>query len=127
MQSTKPREPKVGIFWVLGKRILIDGTPITKAEEYADFKIHDKSHYRVWRTYQKAAIVSEDIEYEDVSRGRVVYNTQTGQYLLWADRCILKDPGLVSRIERKMNLPHGSTRIGSDKHYRCPRCLKKEL
>ena len=130
MQTGKrmqPTVPNVGIFWVLGKRILIDGTPITQAEGCSDFKIHDGDHYTVWGTYQKAAVVSEDLEYEDVPRGRVMYNTKTEQYLLLADRCILKDPGLVSRIEGKMNLPHDSTRIGSDDHYRCPRCLKKDL
>jgi hypothetical protein len=93
-ERTQPTVPNVGIFWVLGKRILIDGTPITDAESYSDFKIHDRGHDKVWEGYQKAAVVSEDLEYEDVPRGRVMYNTKTGQYLLLADRCILKDPEL---------------------------------
>ena len=120
-----PGTPEVGIFWVLGKRILLDTTPITEAESWAEFKTHPGDHITVWRTYQRAGAVSEDLEYDDVPRGRVGYNTKTAEYLFLADRCILKNKSLVSKIMRKMNLLHKNTKISSDEHYRCPKCLER--
>lgn len=118
--------PEVGIFWVLEKRLLIDSTPLTDAADYSDFKIHGADHYTVWEKYKRVDAVPRYLEYEDVPRGRVMYNTKTRQYLLLADRCILKRPGLVNRIKAKMGLPTNKTNIDSDAHYRCPKCLKKK-
>jgi hypothetical protein len=120
------RTPQVGIFWVPGKRILLDTTPITEAETWADFKTHPRDHITLWRIYQRAGVVPEDQEYDDVPRGRVGYNTKTAEYLLLADRCILKNKSMVSKIMRKMNLSHKNTEINSDEHYRCPKCLERE-
>jgi len=118
--------PEVGIFWVLGKRILLDTTPITEAESWADFRTHPRNHITMWGLYQGAGAVSEDLEYDDVPRGRAGYNTKTAEYLLLADRCILKKKSLVSKIMRKMNLSHKTTKISSDEHYRCPKCLERD-
>jgi hypothetical protein len=117
--------PEVGIFWILGKRILIDGTPITEAEGYGDFKIHTTDHYSLWEKYQRVDVVPPDLEYDEVPRGRVVYDTKTRQYTLLADPCILKSKPLVNQIKAKMNLPENSTKVETDEHYRCSKCLRK--
>ena len=114
--------PEVGIFWVLGERILLDSTPITEAETWSDFKAHPRDHITMWGVYQRAGVVSENLEYDDVPRGRVAYNTKTSEYLFLADRCILKNKALVDKIMAKMNLPSQHTKIDSDDHYRCPKC-----
>ena len=119
--------PEVGIFWVLGKRILLDTTPLIRAEAWAEFRTHPRDHITMWGVYQNAGVVPEEMEYEDVPRGRVGYNTKTTEYLLLADRCILKNKSLVNRIMGKMNLSHKNTKIDSDAHYRWAKCLEKDL
>jgi|ERR1700722_12739267 len=118
--------PSIGIFWVVGKRLLIDSTPVAKAEDYADFKIHGADHYTIWEKFKQMGEVAQELEYDDVPRGRVMYNPKTDKYLLLADRCILKNPSLLNRIEAKMNLPDKKTDLDSDAHYRCPKCLQNE-
>jgi hypothetical protein len=118
--------PEVGIFWVLGKRILLDTTPLTEAETWAEFKTHPRDHITLWGVYQSAGVVPEDQEYEEVPRGRVSYDAKAQHYLFLADRCILKNKSLVNRIMGKMNLPQGNTKINSDAHYRCSKCTPAE-
>lgn len=69
----------------------------------------------------KAGRVPEG-EYEEHPRGRVGYNSRTGEYHLLADACILRKKSLVKTIMRKMSLP-ANTKIETDSHYRCFRCL----
>ena len=115
--------PEVGIFWLLGKRILLDTTSIEEAESWVEFKTHPRDHIIMWGVYQNAGVVSEDQEYEEVPRGRVSYDTRAEQYLFLADRCILTNKSLVGKIIGKMNLSHKNTKIDSDAHYRCSKCM----
>jgi len=52
-----PRQssPAVGIVWGVRdgngpRRIVIDGTPLGKAEPYGDFLTHPRGHYEVWES-----------------------------------------------------------------------------
>lgn len=62
------------------------------------------------------------MEYEEPPRGRVIYNTRTRQFTLFADRCIIKDKRLVGRIMKELNLPR-DTKVLRDDHYRCAKCF----
>jgi hypothetical protein len=115
--------PQVGIFWLLGNRLLIESTPVNQAEDYSEFKIHPGGHDEVWEMFQRDGIAPVDLEYDEVPRGRVAYNVRTKQFLLLADGCILKQTLLVDQIKARMNLPPDNTKVGKDDHYRCPSCL----
>jgi hypothetical protein len=115
-------EPRVGIFWVLDGKLLIDSTPLSGAEPYGDFKVHPGDHCSVWPRFQQTGAVPAEMEYEEAPRGRVMYNTKLGQYTLLADRCILRRTELVSRIKSELRLPANTT-VGTDSHYRCFSCL----
>jgi hypothetical protein len=81
--------PKVGIFWLVDKKLLNGSTPVNEAEEYGDFKIHPRDHCTVWGVLQRAGTVLPEMEYEEAPRGRVMFNTKTCQFTLLADKCIL--------------------------------------
>jgi len=66
--------------------------------------------------------VPSETEYEELPRGRVMYNGKTCQFILLADRCILKRKTLVMQIKKEMGLPK-NTEVGRDSHYRCFACL----
>ena len=51
-----------------------------------------------------------------------MYNGKTRQFILLADRCILKRKALVRQIKKEMGLPK-NTEVGRDSHYRCFACL----
>ncbi|MGA8104578.1 MAG: hypothetical protein WB869_20635 [Candidatus Acidiferrales bacterium] len=118
--------PQVGVVFVAkGKPPFIDSTPVTEAEGYAHFKIHGRDHHRYWQQLQQMKAVPSDVEYDEVPRGRAVYDTVARNYTLFLDRCILRNKKLVSRIISAMNLPFESTETATDDHYRCPKCLPK--
>ncbi len=116
-------EPRVGIFWLVAGARVIDSTRLSQAENYGDFKVHAGDHDTVWERFQRAGTVPADMEYEESPRGRVVYNSKTHRFTLLADTCILNQKKVVRTIIAELHLP-ATTRMGTDDHYRCPRCLR---
>jgi hypothetical protein len=121
-KSQNSPERSVGIFWLVGRRLLIDGTPLSEAERYGNNLTHPHGHNKVWERFQRKGIVPMDMEYEEAPRGRVLFNTKTQKFTLLADRCILRNKRLVREIMRKLRLPRG-TETDTDSHYRCSACL----
>lgn len=123
MMPTHNSQTMVGIFWLLGNRLMIDASPLGEAEPYGDCLTHRRSHIDYWTEQQQCGGVPKDIEYEEPPRGRVVFHTKTARSTLYADRCILAKKAIVSQIKKVMHLPIGQTDITTDGHYRCSRCL----
>jgi hypothetical protein len=76
-------EGKVGIFWLIGRRLIIDTTPLAEAGNYGDFKIHDGDHVTLWAELECRGEVPRNSEYEEHPRGRVNYNVKTKQLTLF--------------------------------------------
>jgi hypothetical protein len=118
-------EPRLGIFWLVGTRLVIDSVPLSEASEYADFKIFEGNHISIWDELEKRGEVPRDIEYEEFPRGRANFNIKTQQFTLFLDRCILRKKDVVKKLMRLLHLPENTT-LSLDAHYRCFRCLAKE-
>jgi hypothetical protein len=127
-QQKEAAIPEVGIIFCVPSRrggdLWIESTPIDEAGEYGDFKIHENDHLNYWEKLCKEGFVPVK-EYDEVPRGRVVYDTSRRIFTLFLDRCILKNDDLVKRIMRCMHLPN-TTKIETDAHYRCPHCLRNK-
>ena len=122
----------VGIFWGIPEpdgswSILIDATSLAEAEPYGDFLTHPRGHYEVWTQWQKTRTAPDvngfilqtiaDHEYEFFPRGRIVYNTGTGGFILYADRRLQQD-ATIARIASEFELAAGTYTVRSDEHYR---------
>jgi hypothetical protein len=125
MSDKKPHEPHVGIFWLFNGKLIIDTTPLSKAEAYGDHLGHPTSHIDYWTKLQGEGVVPPEVEYEEPPRGRVGYDNREERFWLRADRCILKKKALVIRIMKAMNLPSGKTQTEKDDHYQCEVCLRR--
>ncbi len=120
-------EPEVGIFFVYEGMPFIDGTPVNEAEPYGSFTGHAVGHPSFWHFLQRNGAVPSDVEYDEVPRGRVGFQTEEQKFYVFADPCILKDTQIIDRIERELNLPSADTAPPKlDSHYRCPGCMKTE-
>lgn len=119
----KAREPRIGIFFLVGRNLLIDSTALSKAGLYGEFLIHEGDHITFWPRLVKQGAFP-DVEYERFPRGRVAFNAKTEQFTLLADKCILKKKSVVKEILKRLNLPARHTKTNSDLHYRCFRCLR---
>lgn len=111
------QEPHVGIFWVVGDKLLIDSTALAEAEQYGDNLTHPRGHVEVWEQFQQRGLVLPEVEYEENARGRVMFYTKTKRFILLADKCILRDKDVIKKILSQLNLPSDSE-MGMDEHYR---------
>ena len=86
----RSEESHVGIFWAVGRKLLIDCTPLEESEPYGDHLTHPLSHLEAWTLFLQNGIAPIEIEYEDAPRGRIMYNTQTQRFicLLYTSRCV---------------------------------------
>jgi pimeloyl-ACP methyl ester carboxylesterase len=114
-------EPRLGIFWLVDGRLIVDSTPVSQGEGYGDFKTHANSHYSYWSELYSTGAVP-DSEYEEFPRGRVVYNTKNGDFTLMADRCILWDTAVIAKIMAQLKLNPEKTTLSPDSHYKCSKC-----
>jgi hypothetical protein len=121
-KTAKSEQPLVGIFWLVGGRLILDTSPLREAEPYGDCLGHRASHHQCWAKLQVAGVIGPDLEYDDFPRGRVTANAKTNKFFLLLDRCIRNDKGKVAKIMMSMHLPK-DTIIDTDLHYRCPTCL----
>jgi len=119
-------QPKVGIFWLIGERLILDASFLSETEAYGDCLTHRNSHIDYWTEQQRLGGVPKEMEYEEAPRGRVVFNKKTERFMLYADRCILDKKPVVNRIRELMQLPSDRTDVRTDGHfghYKCYRCL----
>ena len=117
-------EPHVGIFWLVGTRLISDTTALSAAGKYGDFKIHDGDHVTHWAAMEKRGEVPRDTDYEELPRGRVVFDGREQRFTLYADVCILRKKSVVKKLLRLLHLPD-DTALSTDAHYRCFRCLTR--
>ena len=117
------KETSVGVFWVIEGRLVVDSMPLGEAEPYGDHLTHPRSHIDVWEQWRLGGKVPAESEYEEFPRGRVMYNTKSQRFTLLADRCILRDKDVVSRIMSELHLPSENADVETDAHYRCSSCL----
>lgn len=121
-QTRIKKEPRVGIFWLFKGRLILDSTPVSQGEAYGGNVGHATAHIDYWSRLQQQHGVPPEAEYDEVPRGRVVYNTKTEQYVLMADKHILAESKVVKEILRELHLPNNTTLDGTDFHYRCFKC-----
>jgi hypothetical protein len=62
---TAQPEPRVGIFWLIGQRLVIDAMPLSKASKYGDCKIYEGDHITLWSEMEKCGEVPRDTDYEE--------------------------------------------------------------
>jgi len=115
----------VGIFFLLGDRVLIESTQISDGEFCASFVNHSRGHEEFWAQLQADGLAPRDADYITAPRGRVIFSVQTGKYSLLLDRCILRQRKFVKEIRRRMNLPKRGVQASVDDHYRCSFCMSR--
>lgn len=117
-------QPGIGIFWVLPENeILSHVVDISQAEPYGDFKTDGTNHFDMWRSLQRVGRGNPNIVdhgYDYWPRGRVSYNTKSGEFYLYADKKIVDNPPALRAVMREFSLPANQTEVDYDSHYRSP-------
>lgn len=117
------QQGQVGVFWLYKGDLLMDSVPLSEAEPYGNSIVYPRGHDGVWRDWQMQGHVPEEIEYDDLPRGRV--SLVDGRFLLLADACILREDTLIVAIISEFELPTARTELRTDLHYRCKSCMRR--
>ncbi len=124
-----PTRPSVGIFWRVNGFLVIDRSTLDEAEPYGECITHAAGHYERWQEWQalggarRAAAGYPDriasTEYDQWPRGRIVYETPTHHFVIYADRRLQK-PDIIDALKTVFGLTGSEfiVRIRSDSHYR---------
>jgi hypothetical protein len=122
-----PTPPAVGIFWRVNDVLIIDRSLLDEAEPYAECITHAAGHYERWQEWQAlgemrlaSAGYPDRIawtEYDQWPRGRIVYETPSCRFVLYADRRLQK-PDVIDALKTAFGLNETEVIVRSDSHYR---------
>jgi hypothetical protein len=124
-----PTRPSVGIFWRVNGVLVIDRSTLDEAEPYGECITHAAGHYECWQEWQElggARLAAKgypdriaSTEYDQWPRGRIVYETPTRRFVIYADRRLQK-PDIIDALKTAFGLTESEliVRIRSDSHYR---------
>jgi len=113
--------PRIGIFWLYlkdGEIKIFYSEPITLdfGQDYGSFIVAPREHYNTWESLKQHGIVPKNSNYEDLPRGRIAYNKDTDQYVVFHGNYIKSDPSIKPVIKIGFNLK-SNTKWTPDLHY----------
>ena len=121
--ARKAGESEIGAFFVFKGEVVKSGTPLSVVGLYGLFKSKTYDHGFFWKSLQRLGAVPRGIEYDEVPRGRVEYDTNEKKFHIYADPCILKDLKALEEIIREFHLPSADTvKPERDPFYKCSGC-----
>lgn len=122
-KTAKPTiEPRLGIFWLVNGKLLLQSVPLSESEERGDYRDFPGSHTDTWTEWVSIGKAPAESEYDEFPRGRITHDTKKKHFNLFADKCILRRKDLISTIQKEFHLPK-QTSVATDPHYRCSTCL----
>ena len=120
LHGKKASIPEVGFFWIdMTGLMYAESVPVNSVKDYGGFKGLDASHYDVWNKAVRTNPKWKGLEYEDVPRGRVIWQAGEGgkdnEFIVYVPKQLLK---FKNKVISRFNLPSGNTRFDtSDEHY----------
>ena len=109
--------------------LVIDRSTVDDAERYGDCITHAAGHYERWQEWQALGVARLAAlgypgrivwtEYDQWPRGRIVYQTATQCFVLYADRR-LQQPTVIDALKTVFGLNDAKVKVivRSDSHYR---------
>lgn len=107
----------VGIYWIYQKQVLADSVPWPEGERYGDYVNGLSDHYTHWARFQRQRPELRRYEYEQVPRGRVIYNTVSATFTVLGSERFIRDEAQRALVLEAFHLPPGQTRFKADDHY----------
>jgi hypothetical protein len=119
--SVSADSPRIGIFWLHvkdGSVKIFHSIPITLefGQDYGSFIVAAQEHYNTWESLKPHGIVPENSQYENLPRGRVAYDKETKEYVVYHGKWINSMSGIKSVIKSEFKL-RSNTRWEPDLHY----------
>jgi hypothetical protein len=120
-------QESVGIFWLVGDRLILGAKPVWRAERQGDTLTFPESHISYWTDLQQSGTVPFDVEFDEHPRGGVVFDLKTRQFKIFSDCCILERKAVLNQVKKEMNLRSRRIIVLPDDKFQCARCLELML
>ena len=104
----------IGLFFVANGELLLHICALPNGEPYGDFINYPESHDTVW---QREYYLKYRVDYDFFPRGRIIYNSMTGVYLLYHDSCAAAEAEAL-----RGRYPERKCVVSLDEHYQCHKC-----
>lgn len=114
------RASEVGIFWIKeGKLIAINSCPKDQGEDDSMFVNYPRDHYTTWRDIKRMEAYPDlkSYGYDDVARGRVIYNKDESKYYAFGPTKLISTAPIQSQILRTFNISKKDIVFMGDHHY----------
>ena len=108
----------IGIFWIYKFNIYAKSINKAQIQSINGFVDSDFAHYLEW---DKISLKNKELylyEYEDIPRGRVVYNINESQFIVYCNENILKDTTSKKLIIKEFQLVNKNFVFKEDEHYK---------
>ena len=106
-----------GIFWFVDGEMVWDfSQEKIGGNRFVDYP---KSHFAMWDYLRNGRFEGSD--FATYPRGRVLYDTETEKYKVYADRCITDDQ--IREVLELMEVGFVVWQRCFDEHYSCDKCI----
>lgn len=117
--TAKKEEPRIGIFFIIDSKIHYIWEPLIKYKSGKEYIDSSFSHYDFFWSlkckYPKYR--DDDYEYEEFSRGRVLYNVKEKTFYIFGDPLIIHDAKYYRKLIKGFRLQNQKIKIENDEHY----------
>jgi hypothetical protein len=94
-------EPEVGMFWVYQGKVYGHSKTLLEADTRGLFKYDVSTHCLNWDSMKsRNPELPQDKEFNEVPRGRVVYNVATWTYHIIANLEMISNPEIVENLKK---------------------------
>lgn len=111
---------KIGVFFYVEEKIVSEQYQLQEGIQQGVFINPPEGHECIWRRdYEKV----DQKKYDFWPRGRVVYNTNSKQFILYYDGCL--DQPNLEKVKELFGISLNQVRYVKDEYYTCHKCSKK--
>lgn len=110
----------IGVFFLVNGEIVTHMYEKNEGKQQGVIFNPPEGHDRVWRNEFKD-IYKQKYDFWPI--GRVSYNINSRQYVIYHDQCIAQD--ILEKISQIFQLPKDAVRYVVDDYYSCEACRKK--
>ena len=111
---------KIGVFFCKEQGILTQMYDRQEGKQQGVIFNPPEGHDRVWRNYFQE---THKEGYDFWPIGRVSYNTNSRQYIIYHDQCLTTE--MLEKARDLFEVPADSIRYVVDQYYSCHKCRKK--
>ncbi|EHP30515.1 hypothetical protein SMGD1_1992 [Sulfurimonas gotlandica GD1] len=108
----------VGVFWIYKQEIYLKCISIDTVKVINNFIDSDFAHYQIW---DEISLQNKDFylyEYEDIPRGRVIYDVENLRYIVYSNDNIINSSEAKKLIIEAFNLNESNVLFQYDMHYK---------